>query len=160
MIVSQLFATLRKTSSLSHPLAWISAPTLWSPCSLFFLHFSKYSSTQLRFCNLLAIPQLQLQTLLLLYQLDYSFQFFSPKDDFLHKKCLLSTHFYLVFDLFFHAPMTQSSQNSAISLYSWTPSSPRVKKWPGAEDKKRPCQSSFAFQSEIWVFSVGNISFA
>ena len=75
----------------------------------------KYPLIQLRLTkrpphlyNLLTIPQLQSQTLLLLPQLDYSSQFhyLNMINLKLQKNFLYLVHFYRTFDSFFHAPIT------------------------------------------------------
>ena len=85
-IISQCSPIQKKTSNSLRLLVWISPPILSSPSALLSFPFLKYSLTQ--FCltkhpphlyNILAIPQLKAQTLLLLHQLDYSSQFLSTE---------------------------------------------------------------------------------
>ena len=84
-IVSQFSPILKKTSHLLR-LVRTSPLTLSSPFSLLF-HLQIYPLIQFRLTrrppqlyNLPAIPQLRSRTLLLLYQLDYSFQFLPEND--------------------------------------------------------------------------------
>ena len=81
------------------------------------LYLPKYPLAQRRLiihpshiCNWLRTPELQPQTLLILYQLDYSSRFLSPKKIFqwLHKNCFHLTRFNLMSDPFSHAPITSN----------------------------------------------------